>query len=48
MGCPFGVGRYDLGLFRTAAGPLYGGAGLGWFYLNVRFNCRPEITVVEL
>lgn len=45
---PFGVGRYDLGLFRTAAGPLYVGAGLGWFYLNVRFNCRPEITVVEI
>lgn len=41
---PFGVGRYDLGLFRTASGPLYVGAGLGWFYLNVRFNCRPKIT----
>jgi predicted MPP superfamily phosphohydrolase len=45
---PFGVGRYDLGLFRTASGPLYVGAGLGWFYLNVRFNCRPEITVIEI
>jgi len=45
---PFGVGRYDLGLFRTAAGPLYVGAGLGWFYLNLRFNCRPEITVIEI
>lgn len=45
---PFGVGRYDLGLFRTVAGPLYVGAGLGWFYLNVRFNCRPEITVIEI
>lgn len=45
---PFGVGRYDLGLFRTASGPLYVGAGLGWFYLNVRFNCRPEITMIEI
>lgn len=45
---PFGVGPYDLGLFRTAAGPLYVGAGLGWFYLNLRFNCRPEITVIEI
>jgi predicted MPP superfamily phosphohydrolase len=45
---PFGVGKYDLGLFRTVAGPLYVGAGLGWFYLNVRFNCRPEITVIEI
>lgn len=45
---PSGVGRYDLGLFRTASGPLYVGAGLGWFYMNVRFNCRPEIVVVEV
>lgn len=45
---PFGVGRYDLGLFRTSSGPLYVGSGLGWFYLNVRFRCRPEITVVEI
>jgi uncharacterized protein len=45
---PFGVGRYDLGRFETPSGPLYVGAGLGWFYLNVRFNCRPEITVIEI
>ncbi|MBI5775106.1 MAG: metallophosphoesterase [Verrucomicrobia bacterium] len=45
---PWGVGRYDLGLFHTASGPLYVGAGLGWFYMNVRFNCRPEITVIEI
>jgi predicted MPP superfamily phosphohydrolase len=45
---PWGVGQYDLGLFRTASGPLYVGAGLGWFYLNLRFNCRPEITVIEI
>lgn len=45
---PWGVGQYDLGLFRTVSGPLYVGAGLGWFYLNLRFNCRPEITVIEI
>lgn len=45
---PFGVEGYDWGLFPTDAGPLYVGAGVGWFYLNVRFNCPPEITLVEL
>ena len=45
---PFGVGAYDLGLFQTPAGPLYVNAGIGYFYLNVRFNCRPEITVFEM
>jgi len=44
----FGVGRYDLGLFQTPSGPLYVGAGIGWFHLPVRFNCRPEITVIEI
>lgn len=48
LALPWGVGPYDLGLFATAAGPLYVGAGLGWFYLNLRFNCRPEITVIEI
>lgn len=45
---PSGVGRYDLGLFQTPSGPLHVGAGLGWFHLNLRFNCRPEITVIEI
>jgi len=22
--------------------------GIGYFHLNVRFNCRPEITVFEI
>ncbi len=44
---PFGVGRYDLGMFRTAAGPLYVNPGIGWFPVPIRFNCRPEITVFE-
>lgn len=45
---PSNVGRYDLGLFQTPSGPLYVGSGIGWFYLNVRFLCRPEITVIEI
>ncbi|PYK98246.1 MAG: hypothetical protein DME19_13260 [Verrucomicrobia bacterium] len=45
---PFGVNQYDLGLFRTPSGPLYVNADIGYFHLNVRFNCRPEITVFEI
>ena len=40
--------HYDLGLFQTRAGPLYVSSGVGWFYLNLRFNCRPEIVVFEI
>ena len=45
---PFLVDEYDLGLFQTKAGPLYVNAGIGWFSCPIRFNCRPEITVVEI
>ncbi len=45
---PYGVDEFDLGLFTTKAGPLYVGAGIGYFYVNLRFNCRPEITVIEI
>ncbi len=45
---PWGVDEYDWGLFETKTGPLYVNAGIGWFYLNVRFRCRPEITVLEI
>ncbi len=45
---PFGVEQYEVGLFRTASGPLYVNPGLGWFPVPLRFNCRPEITVIEL
>jgi len=38
----------DMGPFQTPSGPLYVNAGIGYFRLNVRFNCRPEITVVEI
>lgn len=45
---PFGVEEYDLGLYQTPAGPLYVNPGLGWFPWPIRFNCRPELTVMEL
>lgn len=45
---PRSVGRYDLGMYRTPSGPLHVNAGLGWFHIPVRFNCRPEITVFEI
>ena len=45
---PYDVGRYDRGLFRTPAGPLYVNVGLGTFPFAARLFCRPEITVVEL
>ena len=45
---PFLVDEYDLGLFQTKAGPLYVNAGIGWFPYPIRFNCRPEITAIEI
>jgi predicted MPP superfamily phosphohydrolase len=46
---PFGVDEYELGLYRTARGPLYVNPGIGYIYdYHFRFNCRPEITVLEL
>lgn len=48
LALPYRVDEYDLGFFRTEWGPLYVGSGIGWFHMNVRFLCRPEITVIEL
>ncbi len=45
---PWGVGRYDLGFYETAAGPLYVNAGIGTYYVPFRFNCRPELTLVTM
>jgi hypothetical protein len=45
---PYGCDKYDLGLFQTQAGPLYVNAGIGYIgNYDFRFNCRPEITVIE-
>ena len=46
---PYGVDEFDWGLFQTPAGPLYVNAGIGYVYdYSFRFNCRPEITVIEI
>ncbi len=45
---PFWVGKYDLGHFETASGPLYVNPGIGYIGTQLRFNCRPEITVFEV
>jgi predicted MPP superfamily phosphohydrolase len=44
---PFGVGKYEKGLFQTNAGPLYVNCGIGTYVFPVRFNCRPEITIIK-
>jgi predicted MPP superfamily phosphohydrolase len=46
---PLGCDGYDLGLFQTKAGPFYVNPGIGYLYgYDFRFNCRPEITVIEV
>lgn len=45
---PHGVGRYDYGYYETLGGPLNVNPGVGTFYLPIRFNCRPELTVVTI
>lgn len=44
---PWGTGKYEMGLYRTPAGPLYVNPGIGTFYAPVRIFCRPEITLLE-
>jgi predicted MPP superfamily phosphohydrolase len=44
---PFNVGRYEWGVYETGGGKLFVNAGIGTFYLDVRFLCRPEIAVFE-
>lgn len=45
---PYGVDEYPRGLYQTPCGPLYVNPGIGWFPWAIRFNCRPEITLIEL
>lgn len=45
---PYGVGKYEKGLFDTEAGILYVNQGLGTYGIHMRLCCRPEITIIEL
>ena len=40
--------RYSSGLIATARSQLFISRGLGWAILPVRFNCYPEIALLEL
>lgn len=42
------TGRYVMGRFDTPSGPLYVNPGIGTFHLDIRFNCRPELTLFEM
>ena len=45
---PKGVGKYDMGLFQTPAGPMYVNPGIGYLsFSHFRFLCRPELTLIE-
>ncbi|MBA3272269.1 MAG: metallophosphoesterase [Chthoniobacterales bacterium] len=45
---PWGVGRYDLGYFESAGGPLYVNPGVGTYPYPIRFNCPPEVTLITI
>jgi len=45
---PSGVNGYTAGLYDSPAGKLFVGRGLGTSFLPLRFNCRPELTVVKV
>ena len=46
---PYAVDEYDMGLFQTPAGPLNVNPGIGYIGdYDIRFNCRPEITLIEV
>jgi len=45
---PYGVGPYQMGRYESLGGPLYVNVGLGTYQVPVRFNCRPELTVLRL
>lgn len=45
---PHNTGRYEMGLYDAPVGPLYVNPGIGTVHIDVRFNCRPEITLFEV
>jgi len=42
------MGKYASGLFKIFRIPMYVNRGVGTSLFPVRFNCRPEVTVVSL
>lgn len=45
---PYRCGRYQMGVYETAAGPMYVNRGIGHNALPVRFCCRPEIALITI
>ena len=45
---PYDTDGYELGWYKTPAGPLYVNPGIGTLAVNVRFNCRPELGLFEI
>ncbi len=43
-----GAEHFQKGLYPTDHGPLYVNPGLGTYFLELRFLCRPEITIIEI
>ncbi|KAB2668817.1 MAG: hypothetical protein DVB31_06170 [Verrucomicrobia bacterium] len=48
LATPQESGRYEMGAYETPAGPLYVNPGIGTLLMDVRLNCRPELTVFEV
>jgi hypothetical protein len=40
--------KYSSGIIASNKGPLFISRGIGWAILPVRFNCYPEIAILEL
>jgi predicted phosphodiesterase len=45
---PFDTNGYEMGWYDTPPGPLYVNPGIGTLSANIRFNCRPELTLFEV
>jgi len=45
---PHESGSYEIGAYETQAGPLYVNPGIGTLFMDVRLNCRPELTLFEV
>lgn len=45
---PQGTGKYVQGLFEEDGSKFYVNRGIGTSVLPIRFNCRPELTIINL
>lgn len=45
---PEGTGKYDQGWFEKGTSKMYVSRGIGTSLLPIRFNCSPELAVIEL